>query len=152
MQFVIFCYVGFWVFIWFFFPWENSFNKGPDLLQCLNATNSHCLITLHLATGMKTKGLLELDLTVLQYFPSLPLFPSRITDASLIGRMQSVQVVLALWLHVLSCCTIILTLPHRESAWKKSQKHSSSSGNHKSNSPFLMAVEREILQRRAPRS
>lgn len=121
MQFVIFWYVGFWVFICLgFFSWENSFNKGLDLLQCLNATNSYCLKMLHLATDMKTKGLLEMDLTVLHDFPSLPLplFPSRITDASLIGRMQSVQVVLALWLHVLSCCTIMLTLPHRESAWK----------------------------------
>lgn len=104
----------------FFFPWENSFNKGTNLLQNLNATNHDCLVVPHLDRKMRTQRLLELDLTVLHYFLSFPLrlFPSRITDASLIGKMQSVQVVLALWLNILSCCTIMLTLLRRESAWK----------------------------------
>lgn len=69
---------------------------------------------------MKTQRLWGLDLTALDYFPSpsLSLFPSRIIDASLIGKMQSVQVVLAMWLNILSCCTIMLTLLYRERAWK----------------------------------
>lgn len=106
MQFVIFWSVG------FFFCWENSFNKGPNLLQHLNAINHQCLVILHLDANMKTQRLLGLDWTALHYFlpPRFTLFPSRITDASLIGKMQSVQVVLALWLNILSCCTIMLTL------------------------------------------
>lgn len=110
-----------WLFcVSFWFSWENSFNKRANLLQYLKSTNHHCLVISRLDRKMKTQRLLELDLTPLHYFLSfpLPLFPSRTTDASLIGKMQSVQVVLALWLNILSCCTIMLTLLHRESAWK----------------------------------
>ena len=119
MQFVIF-----WS-VWFCFVFlGNGFNNGQNLLQRLNAADHQCLVMLHLDTNTKTQRLLELGLTALHYFlsPALPLFPSRITDASLIGKMQSVQVVLALWLSILSCCTMMLTLLHRESAGKKNPR------------------------------
>lgn len=99
-----------------FVSWENSFSKGPDFLQQLSATNHQYIVMLHLNANVKTQRLLGLGLTAQDYFLS----PSTIlTDASLIGKMQSVQVVLAMWLNILSCCTIMLTLLYRERRGEK---------------------------------
>lgn len=129
---------------------ENTFNKGPNLLH-LNSTDRQCLVTLHLDTNMKTPRPLWLDLTALDYFlsPPLPFQNHWCISNRKNAKCASCLGTVAQHLVMLHYYVDSLTQGER---MKKSQKHCSGSGNHKSNSPFLLAVGKEILQRQASRS